>query len=700
MQNQSDPENLQFLQGGGEMGRLTRAKDWSKTAVGDPKNWPQSLRTALSIVLNSRFPMFLFWGPELICFYNDAYRPSLGNEGKHPSILGGRGEDYWQEIWHIIKPLIDQVLVGGEATWSEDQLIPIFRNGKIEDVYWTFSYSPVNDESGKPAGVFVTCSETTSKVNTLRQLEESERRFRNMAESSTILIALSDDTGNATYFNKAWTDLTGKSVADLIQYGWAEIIHPEDRNRYVQNYLDAFKARIGFSDEFRVLNKNGEYCWLTAKLMPRFQHDLTFSGYISSCFDITELKQAEAALRESENRLNIVIQASELGTWEFYPESKAVNYSRRYLEVFGHNEDIKLTHAQLLQQLHPEDLPIREKAFKDAFETGYLHYESRLIWKDHSIHWMEGRGKVFFDAQHKPEKLIGTIRDITKEKLHQKELEESENKLRLLSNSLEKQVQERTLELEHKNAELKIMNKELQSFAYISSHDLQEPLRKIQTFSSQIIEKESHHLSESGKDKFQRLQNAAQRMQTLIDDLLTYSRTSSSETKFEPVDLNQIMDEVIDDLKEDLKEKQATIEVIGLPIVNVIPYQFRQLLHNLIGNSLKFSKEGISPQISIKSEIISGSKIHHYKLDPEKEYCHISISDNGIGFESEYSEKIFELFQRLHSKNQYIGTGIGLAIVKRIVENHQGIITAKGIPNQGATFELFIPISQSQEEVN
>src|ERR1700721_2148296 len=140
-------EAYPFLAGGGEMGQLTRSKNWADTCIGTPDKWPQSLRTTLSILLNSKFPMFLWWGPELICFYNDAYRPSLGQNGKHPTILGQPAKEAWWEIWTIIKPLIDQVLTTGQSTWSEDQLIPIFRNGSIEDVYWTFSYSPVNDES-------------------------------------------------------------------------------------------------------------------------------------------------------------------------------------------------------------------------------------------------------------------------------------------------------------------------------------------------------------------------------------------------------------------------------------------------------------------------------------------------------------------------------------------------------------------------
>ncbi|MBP6730716.1 MAG: PAS domain-containing protein, partial [Chitinophagales bacterium] len=166
-----------FIAGGGEMGALMRAKNWSETPMGEPESWPQSLRTTLSIILSSKFPMFLWWGPELICFYNDAYRPSLGQNGKHPHILGMPAKEAWPEIWTIIKPLIDQVLNGGEATWAEDQLIPIYRNGKLEDVYWTFSYSPVSDESGIVAGVLVTCSETTDKVTLLRTSKEREEQL-------------------------------------------------------------------------------------------------------------------------------------------------------------------------------------------------------------------------------------------------------------------------------------------------------------------------------------------------------------------------------------------------------------------------------------------------------------------------------------------------------------------------------------------
>jgi PAS domain S-box-containing protein len=247
--------------------------------------------------------------------------------------------------------------------------------------------------------------------------------------------------------------------------------------------------------------------------------------------------------------------------------------------------------------------------------------------------------------------------------------------------------------LARSNAELQKLNKELQSFAYISSHDLQEPLRKIQTFATRILEQEHQNLSNAGKEQFQRMQVAARRMQTLIDDLLAYTRANLTDDTFKKTDLKRIIDEVKEDLKEDLVEKRATIDSTELCDASVIPFQFRQLMHNLIGNSLKFSSPGQPPHIKIRSEIERGTKLDGAGLEPQATYCHISVSDNGIGFEPQYREKIFEVFQRLHPKATYNGTGIGLAIVKKIVENHRGIITANSKPNKGATFDIYLPVN-------
>ena len=270
---------------------------------------------------------------------------------------------------------------------------------------------------------------------------------------------------------------------------------------------------------------------------------------------------------------------------------------------------------------------------------------------------------------------------------------------------LEKAVMERTYELQQanetlaeKNEELIGLNKELESFAYVSSHDLQEPLRKIQTFGSYIVEREKQNLSSSGQNYFDRMQEAAKRMRTLIDDLLAYSRTNSTERKFETINLNNVIDEVKNDLKETIQEKNASIKSGEMCEASIIPFQFRQLFTNLIGNSIKFSIPGKLAHIIIKSKMGAGAELNYEnpvlgegRLSPQKLYCHISIADNGIGFDPEYKDRIFNVFQRLHTKDEYPGTGIGLAIVKKIVDNHNGIITASGEINKGARFDIYIP---------
>ncbi|AWW00806.1 two-component sensor histidine kinase [Arcticibacterium luteifluviistationis] len=248
-------------------------------------------------------------------------------------------------------------------------------------------------------------------------------------------------------------------------------------------------------------------------------------------------------------------------------------------------------------------------------------------------------------------------------------------------------------EKEKRAAELTSANKELESFTYISSHDLQEPLRKIQIFASRLLSDESQNLSDKGKRHVTGMHDAANRMQVLITDLLAYSRTTTLERKFESTDLNTIIASVLSDFSETIAEKNAIVHVGHMCHALIIPFQFRQLMHNVIGNALKFSQADLPPLISIESSILKGNKVENQNLLPDKDYCHITITDNGIGFEPRYKDHIFELFKRLHDKEKISGTGIGLTIVKKIVENHHGIITATSELNKGATFDIYIPAS-------
>lgn len=1358
MNSNTSKKNISFLPSEGEICEFIQQKDWHKTPVGNPDTWPQSLRTTLSIILNSKFPMFLFWGPELTCFYNDAYRPSLGNDGKHPAMLGSRGEDFWQEIWSDIKPLIDNVLAGQPANWSEDQLLPIFRNNKMENIYWTFSYSPVYNELAEIAGVFVTCVETTKKVEAIENLEKNKKKLnftidaaklgiwnfnpatnlfvcnnrlkewlgvseneavdvktalsrvvdkdrpktlealkkamqagsdgyyevehsflqtnsnqerillskgkvlfndddtildfsgtvqditeqvlaRRKVEESEELLRFALDGGGLGYFNSYpeddifnWSDKTKEfygispdTHVDLAVYH--SVIHPDDRenaqaifekawqdkgnsiyqNEYrtantnkwlsirgkitsdsngnpvrvtgiiqditenklaVQRLLESehrFKTMIYTSpslicilkgekfiidvandsileawgkgkdvigkplleilpeiaeqgleeiltqvyrtgipfrahempiyilkdgvlglyyytfvyqaqrdingniesiavlsndvtqqaelnrkvkdnekllretkeqleltfanvpaaiflyrnnkellfankkaanmlnyetveellaqhdfdtlmqktgEVFHVLNENNETftrdklptanaiksgkpgemvfsmqkktgglkTWYINKSSPIFESDGNVSMVLTTSTDITIQKIAEETIRDSESRFRLLADNAPMWVWitdleinVLYANLELLNYVglAHYSEFTGqiwqnsvHPEDIiivmKSFYQSILQKTtfdfeariknskthhyewfylkgipryeneefigfigtginihqqktqlfaleeseqrfrylvetlpqmvcvinesgvaeyvtnkwekytglkaggglktweniaHPDDLENAYSVWNNNVEAGIIYkFDIRLRNTEGEYRWFTVNGEPVFDNENKIIKWVVAFTDVHTEKSFSQELEKQvkertnelliSNELMLQKNDLlrisenfnrslteispnmvyihdildnkpfflnstflsftnynwqqVKKLNENFMNtvihpedynniqeiidkikvskvgeifeakcqiknsqgvwipflnrltafkrdnkhkvtqvigvaidiselksaekiLEQKNEELLKMNKELESFAYVSSHDLQEPLRKIQTFSSRIMEKENENLSENGKNYLNRMRLAAERMQQLINDLLAYSRTKVQERKFENTDLKIIFEEVEEDLKDDLTKKDGHIEINKSCHANIIPFQFRQLIYNLISNSIKFAKSTEKLCIKVDFNTVKGAEVNNDRLIAQDEYCHISIADNGIGFNSDYKEKIFEIFQRLHGREEYSGTGIGLAIVKKIVDNHNGIITAEGELNIGATFNIYLP---------
>ena len=286
-----------------------------------------------------------------------------------------------------------------------------------------------------------------------------------------------------------------------------------------------------------------------------------------------------------------------------------------------------------------------------------------------------------------------TLTDLTIQNENREELKEKAKQLEQKNTELKtviKKLAVQNKKKEKKTIELTAANKDLTTFTYVSSHDLQEPLRKIQNFVTCILLEEGN-LSETSRDYFLRMRTSAKRMQELIDDLLTYSRSKDNKQNFENTDLNTILNDVKNDFEETLQEKEATIKVSDLCEIPVIRTQFRQVIQNLISNSLKFSKAHTPLQIRISSKIEQRSRKNDKIAASKIKYCHLTYTDNGIGFDPQYNERIFEVFQRLHSQEEYSGTGIGLAICKRIIENHNGTITATGEPGKGARFDLFIP---------
>lgn len=278
------------------------------------------------------------------------------------------------------------------------------------------------------------------------------------------------------------------------------------------------------------------------------------------------------------------------------------------------------------------------------------------------------------------------------------ERKHSEEALRAANDRLELRVEQRTAELNQLNTELERSNRELQDFAFVASHDLQEPLRKIQTFGDRLRIKQGAQLGEEGQDYLKRMQNAAGRMQTLINDLLTFSRVTTKAQPFAEVSLEKTANEVLEDLETRIQQTGGRVEIGQLPTIECDPLQMRQLLQNLIGNALKFHRRDVPPIVKVSSTIINNDA--DGKNFSANDFCQISIQDNGIGFDVKYLDRIFTPFQRLHARHEYEGTGMGLAVCRKIAERHGGSITAESIPDQGTTFIVTLPRKHENKGVN
>ena len=562
----------------------------------------------------------------------------------------------------------------------------IFPGGKYKMIHRKGEF--VLDEEGNAVKLIGTTQDITEEYRIQQELKENQTFLRKITDATpSIISSYNINTGKYVFISEGIEKLLGYSPDEVMDLGvlfFKDIMHPEDAEtimRKNQEALDEANAEPEKNDmvvefTYRMKHKQGHYRWFhTYGTIFDRNSDKKVEHVLNISLDVTEQVEASKKIKEQEHFIKQIADASPTILYLYDVEAQSIVYvNREIFFVLGYMPEEIINAGSGVTELlyHPEDyslLPGRRQSGKTFSQVdSMIQYECRMKNKENEWRWLLVREIVFTTGENgKIKQVLGAALDINKRK------------------DMEKTILQNTLLLEQSNASL-------EEFAYVASHDLKEPLRKISTFGDRLVASQGDSLSPDGKVYLNKIVDASQRMQTMINDLLSISMITGN-TAFEKYSLQKIMEETIQTLEHKIEQQNAIIKADVLPEAHIIPSQFRQLFQNLFSNSLKFVKEGVQPVITVKHTLLSPQDISHFQLAQAENYHKIEISDNGIGFENEFANKIFAIFQRLHGRSEYEGSGIGLAICKKIVEHHGGMITASSKAGEGAMFTIILPAS-------
>lgn len=715
---------------GGETGALLRAIDWSATSLESTDTWPQSLCCALSICASARFPISIYWGPEYILLYNDAASAFHGK--KHPWALGCPARKVWPELWEVLESRFDQVMAGTPIS-GKNEFFPMHRHGYIEECYFDYTISPIRGEGGHVVGIFNPGIETTYRVIGERRGLLLRRLIENISAATTAeqvcvvaAEALATDPADVPFCVVYLIDDEDQLARLAAQAGFASGSHAcpcvvtlsgvalsghaagqaTTKNPWpLQQTFATSRLQLVEDLCMKIDGPIPGGAWpesartaavvpipagsavappaglLVLGISPRRAFDEQYSSFAIQVAQSIGAAIANARLRDRERsqlrtRLINIANAAPVAIHEFRiaPDgSMSMPYSTPAIaDVSGMSpQELATDFSRALSLIHPDDVGRMQAAYEESRRT---LQPLRVEWRvEHPV-----KGEIWVESSAMPEAQpdgstiwYGYFHDVTERRKMEQALREREARSRQLAETirqfnelLEERVATRTADLEKANLEL-------EQFAHTVSHDLRGPLRSINCFSHLLAQGERERLSADGHRMIERIETAGAKLDQLIDNILEYSRAGLREMARRPVALKTLAQEVFDDLLPHYPH--ARVIVGDLPAVSGDPTMLRQILQNLITNALKFSAGKAEPLVEISSRNVDGEAV-----------CY--VRDNGVGFDPQYTDQLFGMFRRLHNEREFPGTGVGLAIVKRLVERHGGRIWPQSQPGAGATF--------------
>jgi len=652
----------------------------SSTPPGEPIEQPLGWDSHLvALFMQAPSAIAIVQGPrQVFIFANPRYQALFGRT--HEELIGRSIREVWPEVeGQGIYELFEQVYRTGEPYTAHEYEARFMDGDTPKTGYFQFVAQPIKSAQGTVTEIMIQVTDVTEQVVARQKLKQSEERFMAAISAVPGILWTNNARGEMEGPQPGWEALTGQSLEEYQGYGWAKAVHPDDAAPTIDAWNEAVRERKPFLFEHRVRQQNGQWAQFSIRAIPVLSDDGSIREWVGVHTNVTQQRLAEAALRESENRFRIMADAAPNMVWCINPDGTPKYVNPQVLEYFGMTEEA-FFRALDTDLLHPDDVErVRATLIPTMMQRLPYSIEHRFRRHDGQYRWFLAKGAPSLYPNGELYGYVGTCFDIHEQKL--------------FAEKLEQEVADRTKELVKVNRAMKRSNEYMQQFAYVASHDLQEPLRKIQSFSSMIAEEYAPAMPEPALDLFERIQSAAGRMSVLIKDLLAYSRLTTQLQPFELISLEAVVAGAIYDQELAFRELDAQLEVQALPSIMADPTQMHQLFGNLISNALKYVRPGIQPVITIASRSVPAQDalVRNLSENPQRTYWEISIRDNGIGFEEQYLDKLFQMFGRLHSRDKYEGTGIGLAICKRVVENHHGSITATSEPGQGSSFYIYLP---------